>query len=1018
MDSTRKEHWSTLFIREPVWAIVLVCFITLLGLKSVYQLQVRQFPDIEQGVITIRSTYVGAPADLMKSSVTQPLSRAIAQADGIDFIESQTSDSVTEITVHLKVNYSIDKAFTDILSQIQSVKRELPAEIDDPEITKGTGRSAALLYVAYTSKGVDTSLVYNYLDTVLRPQLSILPGVGKISILGAQKPAMRVWLDLEKMQHYRLSIQEVNQSLYQKNFLLPSGKFRQELTESSLVLETQGKSQEYFENLVIRQNDEATIVLSDIANIELGSKNDDFEVFFNGEKGVFLAVDMLPASNALTVIKTVREYLEKIESVLPEQMTQSIVYDATTFIADSVYEVIKTIVEAVLIVLVVMYLFLKSHRAVFISLTAIPLSLLGVFVLMQVAGLSLNLLTLLAMILAIGLVIDDAIIVVENCSRYLESGMTRLQAAKKGIQEIANPVIAMTLTLAVAYSPMVFLEGLIGGLFREFAFTLAGAVLVSGFIALTLSPMLCAYTLEESGSPHPSWLKRMTNSYEEALLLFFKHKKFVLIFSILILLGNIALYSMLSSELAPKEDQGFAMVAYNAPLSNNLTFMSKKSDQIKEILNSYEEKEAYFLINGFGKPQTGFGGFVAKPISQRLRSMDVLEDLMTKDFSKIINLEVFSFTPSALPGIDGLPFEMVLYGPFSEKALYKEAKILEKKLYSTGMFPFLRTNISFNKPTIHLNFDQKAIGDADLVSRDLASSLLQVLSDNATGDFNWFGQKFDVILKSSDLSVNEIFSKLPLMNRQGDLMTLSQVATMDYQVSPNLLYQYNQLNAISIQGAYFPTFNQSDIFNELKASFNELDDKGFFVDFLGQTRTYIEEGQGLMITFLFAMIVIYLILSAQFRSFLDPLIILYTVPLATCGTLIMMNLMSFVTMAGSAYKYLDINLNIYTQLGLLTLIGLMTKHGVLIVEFANEKMKKGTNSFNAVVEAAKERFRPILMTTATMIAGSFPLLLATGSGAVSRLHLGSVIISGLCLGTLFTLFIIPVIYDFFKKSKV
>lgn len=1013
---TKDSHWSQLFIREAVWAVVLAAFIVLLGAKALFELQVRKFPDVEQGVVTIRTTYAGAPSHLMQSAVTKPLSRAIAQADGIDFLESQTRDSFSEIKAFLKVNHPIDKAFTDILSQIQSAKRQLPKDIDDPELLKGTGNSIALLYVAYTAENIQPSLIHNYLDNVIRPQLLTISGVGEIAILGAQPPAMRVWLNLEKMQDYGVDINDINRALSEENFLLPSGKISDLKTENSLVLQTQGRDVEDFENIIIRQIDGRNLYLQDVAKCQFGATNYESEVVFNGKTGVFLSIDMLPTANALTVIHQVRQYLDKIVPSLPEGLEQAVVYDATTFIYDSIIEVVKTTIEAVVIVLVIMYLFLRSWRAVLISVLAIPLSLLGVAVLMQGVGFSINLLTLLAMILAIGLVIDDAIIVVENTSRYLEEGDDPKTAALKGIKDIAFPIIAMTLTLAIAYSPMIFLQGLVGGLFREFAFTLAGSVIVSGVIALSLTPMMCAYLLRREQDKSPQWLDRLRDRYAGRLQDFQEAPKTVMAFSVMLLVLTAGLYQLLSSDLAPKEDQGFALVAYNAPLSNNISLMSEKSEQIKDVLNSFPEKQDYFLVNGMGSPQSGFGGFVAKPMNQRSRSMEALEEPFRKAFSQVVGLEVFSFTPNALPGVDGLPFQLVVYGPYDYKTLYDRASRLQEQLLLSGMFPFVTTNIKMNKPETHLRFEEQFLKEAGLSSKAVASSLLQSLADNPTGHFSWYGEQFDVIVKSPVRDYASILGQLPLFNSQNKPVNLSQLSDTTVEVGPNVRYQFNQLNAVSLMGMYFPLFTQSDALSTLQKPLEELREEGFFVDFLGQTRTYVQEGNSLMTSFVFALIVIYLILAAQFRSFLCPLIIIFTVPLAVSGTLLMMNFSWFIGFLGGA-KHLDINLNIYTQLGLLTLIGLITKHGVLIVQFANNMMRQGLSSKQAAWSAAKVRFRPILMTTATMVAGVTPLLFAGGSGSVSRLHIGAVIASGLSIGTLFTLFIIPVVYQIMRDQS-
>ncbi len=1011
-------HWTLSFIRYPVWAIVVSLLIFLLGLRSYYLMQIRKFPDVEIGVITVQTTFRGCPSDLMQATVTTPLQRSAALADGIDYITSSTTDEFSKIQIFLKTDYDIQKAFTNILAKIQAAKKTLPQGVDDPVLIQGTGNSIALMYIAYTSEGVASSKIYDYLNNVIRPQLLTVPGVGTINILGADAPAIRLWLDLSKMQQFNLSLDQVQQALSLENFYISSGEVRSDLQRISLSFNTLGKNTDYFSEIIIKNDAHSLIKLKDIADIELGSKTYNSVVMFDDSPGVFLSVDTLPTANAITVMRDVRNNLKKLELSLPNELHQKIVYDASDFINESINEVIKTIIESCFIVIIVMYFFLGSIRAVIIPLIALPLSIIGVGTCMYLLGFSINLLTLLALILSIGLVVDDAIIVVENTFKKLEKGLSPIKAASESIIEIAEPIVVMTGILAIAYLPMALLGGLTGGLFKEFAFTLSCAVLISGVIALTLSPLMCGAFLRSHDVQHEiAWLKKIQDAYEDRLLQFFQLKNFVKFFSFFIILAVIFLGIFISKELAPKEDQGFALVSYNAPETATLNYTIERSHKIRDQLKSFPEEQNYFLINGAGTVASGFGGFIAKPWKERSRSIDSLESEFREKFSKIAGMEIFSFTPNSLPGVGGLPFQAVLFGPYDHEVIYNKAQSIIKELKNSGYFPFLTTDVKFNKPVYTVSPKQEYLKSLGLSTLGVSSNLFYGSSEPKVSIFNYHEQQLDVIAQNNDRTQDSIFQKVQIITPSGSRVIADDLVDKELKIQPNQRNQFNQLNAVTIQGMMFPLFTIGDalsIVEEIKPS---LTQEGFFMDYAGPTRSYLQEGNQLLTTAVFAIMISYMVLCALFQNFKDPLVILLTVPMALFGTLACMNLSSLISITPSLAKY-SVTMNIYTQLGLLTLIGLITKHGILIVQVANILKKEGLSPDQAAIGAAKERFRPILMTTLAMVVGVLPLLFASGSGAVSRFHLGFVIATGLGIGTFFTLFIIPVVYSMLGGSRI
>lgn len=1019
-------RWTDSFINHPKWAFVFCALIVLLGYQAMDRLQVRRFPATETGQITIQASYPGASAELMQTRVTQPLQRAIAAAEGIDYQASSTQDSFVSIEARLKVGASVDQAFNTILAQVQSANSQLPSDMDAPVISKGSGNNIALLYVAYafsnSSGEENSSELYHYLNTVVRPQLATVPGISDINILGARPPAIRIWLDPLALQQHQITPSQVAQMLTSQNFSLPSGVLESGEFRQPLRLTTQIDDLEVLRELPISNHQGQLVVLGDLARLELGSENDDAIVLFNDQVGVFLSASALPGANATEVIQATRARLESLESQLPAQMSQTIVYDATLFIEDSINEVISTIIEASVIVVAVVYLFLGSVRAMLIPILAIPLSLLGMIALMPSLSMSLNLLTLLAMILAIGLVVDDAILVVEHYvtvrkERYPSEPFT---AAKVAISELQAPLIITTLVLVLAFSPLIFLQGLTGALFREFALTLAGAVVISGFVALLVSPVMCAELFQNAPSiPEPRWLLRLKESYAHNLEQFFSHQKLVGGFLFFIGALSAGLMSYMPEELAPAEDQGFALLSYRGPNNASLSYLEKHARPLNDMLRDYPITENYFLIHGAGgSTASGFGGIIAQPWSERSLSMQQAGQELQEKFRSIVPLEIFSFTPSSLPSPDGLPFQWVLYGPVSFEQLYEKSQQLIEELSQTGYFPFISTNFQFRKMNYLADIDRSLLNSAESNLRDLSQNVMLSLTDAPVAQFLYKGESIDCILRLQERPREIVTESWPIgYDSQGQHKTLADFSSFSWEAEPNVRPMFNQMPSITIQGALYPTADLNYLIAKTTALSQELANDGLFSDYTGPTRSYIQEQGQLVSIAIIAVFVIYLALLALYETWLDPLLILVTVPLALSGALGAMLLSTMIPFITS------VTLNIYTQLGLLTLLGLITKHGILLVQLAGEERagRPDLGFKDAMTLAAHSRFRPIIMTTGATVVGVLPLLIASGPGAVSRFHLGFVLSFGLCIGTLFTIFLLPVFYtmahEFFDRRS-
>lgn len=996
--------FTDLFIERPVLATVVSLLILLFGISSMTRMQVRQYPRMDNTVITVTTAYPGADANLIAGFITTPLESAVASAEGIDYMTSSSTQGVSTITLNIKLNFDPQVAFTDVMSKVQQTLNQLPPESQQPVIIKSSDTSTALLYISLDSIEMTPQQITDYAIRVVQPQLETIDGVATAEILGGQTYSMRVFLDPIKMAALNVAPADVFRILANNNFLTAAGNTKGEYVAINIRAKTNLSNTEEFKQLIVRSDKNSIIRLKDIAKVELGSQNYDSSVTFDGKKAVFIGITPTPSANPLSVIKEVRKQFPAIQKQFPPSLTGTIVYDATEFIRESIDEVVTTIVEAALIVIVVIFLFLGSLRSVLIPIVTIPLSLIGVCTLMMFLGYSINLLTLLAFVLAIGLVVDDAIVVVENIHRHIEEGKTPFEAALIGAREIATPVIAMTITLAAVYAPIGFMQGLTGALFKEFAFSLACAVIISGIIALTLSPMMCSKILSaEMNSGRfvkflDDFFGRLKIRYQKALHGLLDTRAIILLFAAVVLLMLPYLYTKTAQETAPEEDQGFFFVVATAPQYATLNYVEAFTKSFEKIYQSFPETAHYFNINS----NSPMSGMVLKPWGQR-QSQFVMKAPLQNKLDEIAGLKTFAVIPPPLPGGGGgTPIQFVIKTTNDFQSLYEVSNKLLDKAKNSGLFIYLDNSLRFNQPEIELEINRSKAADLGLDMQTIGSSLASALSGGYVNFFDLQGRSYQVIpqLDRRFRLTTKQLGNIYVRTASGTMVPLSTVASPVAKTQPNALTHFQQMNSATIQGVMMPGITMGQGLNFLQEEAANLLPKGFDYDYGGQSRQFIQEGNTLIIAFFMAILVIFLVLSAQYESFRDPLIILISVPMSICGALIPLNL-------GAA------SINIYTQVGLITLIGLISKHGILIVDFANHlQREKNLDKRAAVEEAAGIRLRPILMTTAAMVFGVVPLLIASGAGAVSRFDIGLVISAGLLMGTCFTLFVVPTMYTY------
>lgn len=1006
------------FIQKPILSSVVSLFIILLGLRAIMDMNVRQFPEIKNAVINVSTTYVGADADLIQGFITTPLEREIAAAEGIDYLVSTSVAGNSTIEAYLRLDYDPNEALTQIAAQVNKVRSELPENAREPVVTLQVGESVAAMYLAFYSEVLGDNQITDYLVRVVEPQLSTLPGVQRAEILGARTFAMRIWLDSVKMAAYGITGSDVAAALNNNNVLAALGRTKGQMVAIDLTAATDLRDVDGFKQLVIGSDGRSVIRLEDVADVELGAESYESSVSFNGLAATFIGVEVSPDANALDVIELVRQVWDRdIIPQLPQGLSAYIAYDSTEYIENAIDEVVISIVLALAIVVLVIYAFLGSIRSVIIPAVAIPVSLVGTFFLMWLLGFSINLLTLLAMVLAIGVVVDDAIIMLENIHRHIEEGKSRTEAAIQGARELAWPIITMSTTLVAVFLPIGFVGGLTGVLFVEFAFTLAASVILSGVVALTLSPVMCAYILKPHNSGKQKeksleqWLDkqfdRLHHAYQRTLHSLLDSKSVVLTFGAIVLVSCYFLFVTSPSELEPAEDQGFVFSILESDSYHTLDALSQATGELNRLVDDVEEVENVFIINGMGGTNSAIAGIVLAPWERRDRDTQaVLENNIQPFLAQQPALNSFALVPPSLPSPGGgTPVEFIIGSTQPFEALQEVVQEILGRAMASGRFIFVDSDLKINRPRQTVEVDREKAALMGVSMQQIAADLGSLLSGADTGRFSLDNRSYRVIpqVERKERLNPDQLTNYYTRNNQGELVPLSALVTLTESVQPQALRGFQQLNAVKISGVPRPGVPLGEALGILDTIAAETLPAGFSVDYSGQSRQYKSEGQQLVVTFFFALIVIFLILAAQFESFKNAIIIMVTVPMSVCGALIFTSL-GFTS------------INIYTQVGLLTLVGLIAKHGILIVEFANQLQMEGRSKRDAVEQATAIRLRPILMTTAATVLAMIPLLIATGAGAGSRYAMGLVIASGMTIGTLFTLFVVPAMYLLLAKE--
>ncbi len=1014
---------TDLFIRRPVIAIVVNLVIVIAGLQAIRSLSVRQYPRSDNAAITVTTAYVGANAELVRGFITTPLERAIAAADGIDYVASESRQNVSVIRANLKLNYDPVRALSEISAKVDQVRGDLPPEAEVPVLdVVSVDSQFASAYLSFSSDFLGQNEITDYLVRAVQPRLSAVDGVQRAEILGARTFAMRIWLKPDRMAAYKVSPAQVRGALASNNYLSAVGQTKGSLIQVNLATNTGLESVEDFERLVVREQDGVIVRLRDIADVGLGAVSYDERVNFTGQTAVFIGVWVLPNSNALDVIERVRVELDGIKAELPEQLQAELAYDATKYIRSAIREVTTTLSETLAIVVLVIFLFLGSLRSVLVPVVAIPVSLIGAVFLMQIFGFTLNLLTLLAIVLSVGLVVDDAIVMVENVERHLRGGMTRTQAAIRGARELVTPIVAMTITLAAVYTPIAFQGGLTGALFQEFALTLAGAVLISGIVALTLSPVMAARFLPEERSERglsariDRGFQRLKRIYLRLLdaTLAARPAIYVAWVSLSVLAG--VMFMMSPRELAPNEDQGVIFGIVDTPANSTLNQLAPSIDAVHEMAMSFPETEFTFQLTS---PGGGFWGMGLKPWDQRDRSVFDLMPIVGQRVNEIPAIQTFPVLPPALPGGGEFPVELIVASTAEPRDILKFVETLQSEATQSGLFAFPPLiDVKIDQPESEIHFDRDKVAELGLNLQAVGQELGSAVGGDYVNRFSIAGRSYKVIPqleRSARLNADQL-QGLYVTKPDGDLVALSTFASVRNRVAPRSLNRFQQLNSVKLSGVAIRPLDEALTFLETKAA--EILPRGYSVDYTGESRQLRKEGNKFLPAFGLAVMLIFLVLAAQFNSFRDPLVILGgSVPLAMFGA----SIFTFLKMPDPNMSFWTdgwtTTLNVYSQVGLVTLIGLVSKNGILIVEFANDLQRQGKSKLEAVRNAAAVRLRPVLMTTMATVFGHFPLTLVSGPGAEARNSIGLVLVGGMAIGTLFTLFFVPSIYMLFARER-
>ncbi|MGO9951972.1 MAG: efflux RND transporter permease subunit [Dissulfurispiraceae bacterium] len=1003
-------NFTDIFIRRPVLATVVSLLILVLGLRSMGLLQVREYPYTQNAVVTVSTTYTGAEPALVSGFITTPLENSIAQANGIDYLTSNSTQSQSTIQANLRLNYDPNKALTEINTKVNAVINQLPKDSQQPVITVAVGEAIDSMYIGFYSKVLPTNKITDYLIRVVQPKLQAVDGVQTAEVLGKRTFALRAWLDPRKMSALSVTGTDVSNALAANDFISAVGRTKGLMVTVDLTAATGLHTVDEFRDLAIKSQNGAIVRLGDIANVTLGSEDYDTAVAFDGQSAVYIGIKVAPSANLLTVINGVRKAFPAIAQQLPEGLDGHIVYDATKYVNSSIDEVISTLGKALIIVTIVIFLFLGSLRSVVIPTIAIPLSLIGAFFIMLLLGYTINLLTLLSLVLAIGLVVDDAIIVVENAHRHIENGVSPMLAALQGARELAGPIVAISVVLIAVYVPIGFMGGLTGALFTEFAYTLAGTVGVSAIIALTLSPMMCSKLLKpvDHSKRHrftdfiDNQFRLLRGVYEKLLRGALKYVAVTAVFAAIILVSNYFLFVTSRSELAPQEDQGIIISLITAAPDATLEQTQLSSKEVYKIMAGYPETDHVFQLDGINGLNSGIAGMVMKPWDERTRTSMQLQPLFQQALGGLAAVRAVAFLTPPLPGGGGgLPVQFIVGTTESYERLDEVSRTLMDKARASGMFAFIDNDLKIDKPQTTVEIDRDKTAQLGLTMRDVGSSLGWMLGGGYVNYFSLAGRSYKVIpqVMQRDRLNSDQLRDYYISTPGGKAIPVSTVVKLKTEVVPESLNHFQQLNAATISGVTVPGVTLGQALDTLKALSRDVLPQGYSIDYAGQSRQYVQESSALLVTFFFALVIIYLALAALFESFRDPLIVLVSVPMSICGAMIFISLG-----IGQA------SLNIYTEVGLVTLIGLISKHGILIVQFANDLQREGKSKLEAIETAASIRLRPILMTTAAMVVGVVPLVTATGAGAAGRFNMGLVIMTGIAIGTLFTLFVVPAMY--------
>lgn len=1002
--------FTDIFIRRPILAVVVSLLILLVGGAALFSLPVREYPNMESATIVVDTGYPGATQDVMQGFVTTPIAQAIATANGIDYLTSTSTLGKSQVKAKLVLNADADRAMTEILAKVQQVKYRLPAGANDPVITKMTDGASAVQYLAFVSDTLPVPQITDFATRIAQPLITAVPGVASAEISGGQTLAMRVWVDPVRLAARGLSASDIAAALRANNVQSAPGRLKGTDTAINITAGTDLRDLDAFRQMVVKRVDGGIVRLGDVATVEIGGQNYDSSALTSGRRSVSIAITPTPDGNPLEIVKAVKALVPDMQRVAPPGVEVISQFDVAHFVNASIDEVSHTLVEAIVIVVIVIFLFLGSLRAVLIPVVTIPLSLVGTAALMLAFGFSLNLLTLLAMVLAIGLVVDDAIVVVENIHRHIEEGLSPVRAALLGAREIVGPVIGMTLTLAAVYAPIGLMGGLTGALFREFAFTLAGSVVVSGVVALTLSPMMSSLLLNSQMNEGrlsraiEHNMQRATDRYSRLLGATLAARPAVLLVGAVVMGAIVILFTGTQRELAPQEDQGYVFVQTKAPQYANVEYTARYAHEVEQLFRGLPEYVSSWFDNGTDGLNNGFGGVILKEWDERERGADAIQAELNAKGAGITGVYAAAFQAPALPASSGgLPVQMVIRSSDDFQALYSALEKVKGAAWQSGLFAFVDSDLAFDSPEARISVDRAKAGEMGITMEAVADTLATMVGENYVNRFNWHDRSYDVIAQvpAAQRLTPDNLGQYHIKTASGMLVPLSTVTKVEMRPEANRLTQFNQMNSVTLSAILAPGVTMGQAVDFLKS---QPLPAGTSVDWLSDSRQYVTEGDRLTISFGFALIVIFLVLAAQFESFRDPLVILVTVPLAICGALVPLWL-GYTT------------LNIYTQIGLVTLIGLISKHGILMVSFANQIQKhEGLDRIAAIRKSAAVRMRPVLMTTAAMVAGLVPLLFANGAGASSRFAIGIVVVMGMLVGTLFTLFVLPTIYSLIARD--